>query len=79
MRLNIHCIERVNDERSTKCDRLEADLIPSFVISFIIRKDMVPRTRVVVYHILPDGEVVADALDFDVMGTFQNTVSGSGC
>ncbi|KAF0289583.1 CD109 antigen [Amphibalanus amphitrite] len=41
---------------------------------FTIRKDMVPRTRVVVYHILPDGEVVADALDFDVMGTFQNTV-----
>ena len=36
---------------------------------------MVPRARVVVYHILPDGEVVADALDFDVLGTFQNTVS----
>ena len=44
---------------------------------FTIRKDMVPRARVVVYHILPDGEVVADALDFDVMGTFQNTVSGA--
>ena len=36
---------------------------------------MAPVARVVVYYVRPDGEVVADALNFDVEGTFQNFVS----
>ena len=35
---------------------------------------MAPVARVVVYYVRPDGEVVADALNFDVEGTFQNFV-----
>lgn len=38
---------------------------------------MAPVARVVVYYVRPDGEVVADALNFDVEGTFQNFVSVS--
>ena len=35
---------------------------------------MAPVARVVVYYVRADGEVVADALNFDVEGTFQNFV-----
>ncbi|EFX86067.1 hypothetical protein DAPPUDRAFT_313404 [Daphnia pulex] len=35
---------------------------------------MAPVARVVVYYVRADGEVVADALNFDVDGTFQNFV-----
>lgn len=35
---------------------------------------MAPSVRVVVYYIRQDGEVVADALNFDVDGVFQNFV-----
>ena len=35
---------------------------------------MAPLARVVVYFVRFDGEVVADALNFDVEGTFQNFV-----
>lgn len=36
---------------------------------------MAPVARVVVYYVRTDGEVVADALNFDVEGTFQNFVN----
>ena len=36
---------------------------------------MAPVARVVVYYVRPDGEVVADALNFDIEGTFQNFVN----
>lgn len=35
---------------------------------------MAPTARVVVYFVREDGEVVADAVNFDVDGTFQNFV-----
>lgn len=35
---------------------------------------MAPSVRVVVYYVRLDGEVVADALNFDVEGIFQNFV-----
>lgn len=35
---------------------------------------MAPTARVVVYYVREDGEVVADAVNFDVEGTFQNFV-----
>ena len=36
---------------------------------------MAPSARVVVYYVRQDGEVVADALNFDVEGMLQNFVS----
>ncbi len=37
-----------------------------------------PSARIVVYYVRPDGEVVADALNFEVEGTFQNFVRITG-
>lgn len=49
------------------CDR-------SHTFRFQATAAMAPVARVVVYYVRADGEVVADALNFDVEGTFQNFV-----
>ena len=49
------------------CDR-------SHTFRFQATATMAPVARVVVYYVRADGEVVADALNFDVEGTFQNFV-----
>jgi len=41
---------------------------------FQVTAAMAPSARVVVYYVRKDGEVVADALNFDVEGIFQNFV-----
>jgi len=41
---------------------------------FQVTPAMAPSVRVVVYYVRIDGEVVADALNFDVEGIFQNFV-----
>ncbi|XP_052795659.1 CD109 antigen-like isoform X2 [Mya arenaria] len=37
--------------------------------------DMAPNVKVIVYYIRPDGEVVADAVSFNVEGIFENEVT----
>lgn len=46
----------------------------SHTFRFQATANMAPVARVVVYYVRADGEVVADALNFDVEGTFQNFV-----
>ena len=40
---------------------------------------MAPRARIVVYYVRPDGEIVADALRFNVEGLFDNKVIQKHC
>ncbi|XP_045036417.1 CD109 antigen isoform X3 [Daphnia magna] len=46
----------------------------SHAFRFQVTAAMAPVARVVVYYVRADGEIVADALNFDVEGTFQNFV-----
>lgn len=55
---------------SFRCDR-------SHAFRFQVTAAMAPVARVVVYYVRADGEIVADALNFDVEGTFQNFVRDS--
>ena len=60
-------------------DVLVAQTLQSFgektqTFTALIKPQMAPHARVVVYYIHKSGEVVADAMDFDVEGVFQNEV-----
>ena len=50
----------------------------SHTLTFQVTPAMAPSARIVVYYVRPDGEVVADALNFEVEGTFQNFVRITG-
>jgi CD109 antigen len=46
-------------------------------IAFKITPAMAPQARLLVYQILPNSEVAADAIPFDVTGEYPQTVSAS--
>ncbi|KAK3100032.1 hypothetical protein FSP39_013711 [Pinctada imbricata] len=47
----------------------------STTFSFPITYEMTPKTRLNVYYIRPDGEVITDVITFNVDGVFKNKVS----
>lgn len=42
---------------------------------FMVTYAMAPTAHIVVFYVADDGEVVADSLDIELKGTFQNFVS----
>nr|UIO57907.1 alpha-2-macroglobulin-1 [Biomphalaria glabrata] len=52
----------------------QADKVSFFVLDLDVVPVMSPQFNVLVYHILPDGEVVADGRDFSVQPCFENQV-----
>lgn len=54
-------------------------MLRSHTFRFQVTPAMAPSARVVVYYVRQDGEVVADALNFDVEGMLQNFVSTLVC
>lgn len=53
----------------------QADKVSFFVLDLDVVPVMSPQFNVLVYHILPDGEVVADGRDFSVQPCFENQVT----
>merc|ERR1719334_599190 len=45
-------------------------------ITILATKDMSPRARIIVSYPRPDGEIVADAMDFEVDGFLTNSCGG---
>lgn len=42
-----------------------------------ITTEMAPKARLIVHYVRDDGEIVTDALTFNIDGTFKNKVSKS--
>lgn len=48
---------------------------PKTTLRISVNSDIAPRGRLLVYYIRPDGEVVANGMDFVVSGFMRNPVS----
>nr|KAG5703700.1 hypothetical protein BaRGS_022989 [Batillaria attramentaria] len=47
----------------------------SYRFSIPLQASMAPNSRIVIYYVRTDGEIVTDSISFDVDGAFQNQVS----
>ncbi|GFS07416.1 alpha-2-macroglobulin-like protein [Elysia marginata] len=52
-----------------------SDTVASFLLDIPIESIMSPEFTLLVYHVMPDGEIVADSMDFDVEPHFENQVT----
>ncbi|XP_059165523.1 alpha-1-macroglobulin-like isoform X2 [Physella acuta] len=54
-----------------------ANKVSSFALDLSITAAMSPKFTLLIYHVLSDGEVVADSMKFQVQPCFENTVKMS--
>ena len=58
-----------------KSDNLEVPNSKSFKFSFKTMKAMMPKSKLLVYYIRDDGEIISDHLEFNLGFALQNSVS----
>ncbi|RUS82883.1 hypothetical protein EGW08_009348 [Elysia chlorotica] len=52
-----------------------SDIVSNFLLDIPIESVMSPKFTLLVYHVMSDGEVVADSMEFDVEPCFENQVT----
>lgn len=52
-----------------------SDTVDSFLLDIPIESAMSPKFTLLVYHVMQDGEIVADSMEFDVEPCFENQVT----
>lgn len=58
-----------------KSDNLEVQNSKSFNFSFKATKSMMPKSKLLVYYIRDDGEIISDHVEINFGFVLQNTVS----
>ena len=53
-----------------------SDTVSMFLLDMEITPQMSPGFTLLVYHVMEDGEVVADSMEFNVEPCFDNQVNG---